>query len=153
MGDIMDARSLKCMFSSMKLDYATPQEVFDQLDSEFHFNLDACANKENTKVPSLYFEGDYALNANWWTLNKCPVRVFCNPPYGNKIGKYLKKGYEEFLKGSAELVVFLIPSRTDTQWWHNYVMKAQEIRFVKGRIRFDGKNPAPFPSCVAIFRN
>jgi site-specific DNA-methyltransferase (adenine-specific) len=78
-------------------------------------------------------------------------RNFVNPPYGREIGKWLKKGFEEANKG--KLVVFLIPSRTDTAWWHDFVMKAKEIRFIKGRLRFDNqKGSAPFPSCVVIFK-
>jgi len=151
---VLNTQSLKCMFSSVKLDYSTPQGVFDQLDKEFHFNLDACANEQNHKV-STWLEGNNGLNMEWCLHyeGKIKGRVFCNPPYGREIGKWIKKGYEEFIKGeTAELIVFLIPSRTDTKWWHEYIMKATEIRFVKGRISFDGKNSAPFPSCIAIFK-
>ena len=71
-------------------------------------------------------------------------------PYGRKIGKWLRKGYEESLKGS--LVVFLIPSRTDTKWWHEYVFKASEIRFIRGRLKFgNAQNSAPFPSVIVVF--
>lgn len=84
------------------------------------------------------------LSSEWGKVN------FVNPPYGNEIGKWIKKGYEEWQKGKT--VVFLIPSRTDTRWWHEYVMKATEIRFIKGRLKFDDqKNPAPFPSAIVIF--
>ena len=77
-------------------------------------------------------------------------RTFVNPPY-SQIETWIKKGYEE--SQQDKLVVFLIPSRTDTRWWHEYVMKAAEIRFIKGRLKFEGgKHNAPFPSCVVIFR-
>ena len=77
-------------------------------------------------------------------------RCWMNPPYGRGIGKWVQKAYEESLKGT--LVVCLLPSRTDTKWWHDYVMKAKEICFIKGRLKFGGaKNSAPFPSCVVIF--
>jgi site-specific DNA-methyltransferase (adenine-specific) len=76
---------------------------------------------------------------------------YVNPPYGNEIPKWIKKGYEEYQKGKS--VVFLIPSRTDTRWWHDYCMNATEIRFIKGRLKFDDcKNPAPFPSAIVIFK-
>lgn len=142
----MDTTTLKCMFSSMKLDYATPDEVFKQLDDEFHFNLDACASKENAKVSNYFDKEKNGLVQNWYG------NVFVNPPYGKSISLWIKKGYEEFINGNAEVVVFLIPSRTDTKYWHEYIMKATEIRFVKGRIKFNGKNSAPFPSAVVVFR-
>lgn len=76
---------------------------------------------------------------------------YVNPPYGRELGKWITKGYEEWKKGKT--VVFLIPSRTDTRAWHDYCMKASEIRFIKGRLKFDDqKNPAPFPSAIVIFR-
>ena len=78
-------------------------------------------------------------------------RNFVNPPYGREIPKWVYKGYEEWKKG--KLVVFLIPSRTDTKWWHDYIMKATEIRFIKGRLKFDDqKNSAPFPSAIVVFK-
>lgn len=74
-----------------------------------------------------------------------------NPPYGREIRKWVRKAYEEAQKGAT--VVCLLPARTDTAWWHDYVMRAVEIRFVQGRLRFGGAaNGAPFPSCVVIFR-
>jgi site-specific DNA-methyltransferase (adenine-specific) len=123
------------MFSSEKLDWNTPLEIYNKLDLEFVFDFDPCPTNPN-------FNG---LEIEWGKCN------FVNPPYGREIGKWLKKGYEEWRKGKT--VVFLIPSRTDTRWWHNYVMKAGEIRFIKGRLKFgNAKNSAPFPSCIVIFR-
>jgi len=151
----MDASILKCMFSSAKLDYSTPQYVFEQLDAEFHFNLDACANEENHKVPNYYY-GEEGLRRNWfcWKPVEERGRVFCNPPYGRKIGDWIEKGYEEFIRNNVDVLVFLLPSRTDTRWWHDYVMRAKEIRFIKGRLKFGGcGNSAPFPSCIVIFRS
>lgn len=76
---------------------------------------------------------------------------YVNPPYGREIGAWLAKGCNEYQKGKT--VVFLIPSRTDTKWWHEYVMWSDEIRFIKGRLHFDGhKNAAPFPSAIVIFK-
>ena len=104
------------------------------LDNEFHFDFDPCPTK-----PIL--DG---LIASWGDVN------FCNPPYGREIPKWIKKGYDEWLKGKT--VVFLIPSRTDTAWWHDYIMKATEIRFIRGRLKFQGaKHNAPFPSAIVIF--
>lgn len=136
---------MKVHFSSQRLDWATPQGVFDELDAEFGFDLDVCASRDNAKCAA-FFEGDEGLAHRWWGV------CFMNPPYGREIPKWMKKAYESSLEGVA--VVCLIPSRTDTRWWHDYVMKADEIRFIKGRLRFDGhKNSAPFPSAIVIFRS
>lgn len=125
----------KVMFSSLNLDWKTPKYLYDELNKEFNFNFDPCPIDPT-------FDG---LSIEWGQRN------FVNPPYGTQIKYWIKKGYEEHLKG--KLVVFLIPSRTDTQYWHQYIMKADEIRFIQGRLKFgDSKNSAPFPSCIAIFR-
>lgn len=122
-------------FSSQRLDWQTPKVVYEILDAEFHFDFDPCPHDPT-------FDG---LNVSWGNSN------FVNPPYGREIGKWLKKGYEESQQGKT--VVFLIPSRTDTRWWHDYVMKAQEIRFIKGRLKFgNATNSAPFPSAIIVFR-
>ena len=75
-------------------------------------------------------------------------RVFCNPPYGPGLSKWLERGLE------ANLAVFLIPARTDTRWFHEIVMpNAKEIRFIKGRLKFgDAVNGAPFPSMIVVFK-
>lgn len=121
-------------FSSQRLDWQTPKAVYQILDAEFNFDFDPCPI--NPK-----FDG---LKIEWGRVN------FVNPPYGREIPKWIKKGFEESQKGRA--VVFLIPSRTDTKWWHDYIMKADEIRFIKGRLKFgNAKNSAPFPSAIVIF--
>ena len=122
-------------FMSLRSDWKTPIKLYEELDKEFDFNFDPCPSKP-------IFDG---LSINWGNKN------FVNPPYGRQITTWIKKGFEESQTG--KLVVFLIPSRTDTKWWHDYIMKADEIRFIKGRLKFDGaKNCAPFPSCVVVFR-
>jgi hypothetical protein len=74
-----------------------------------------------------------------------------NPPYGREIGKWIKKAYEESLNGCT--VVCLLPSRTDTRWFWDYILGKAEIRFIKGRLKFGGhKNAAPFPSMIVIYR-
>lgn len=131
------------LFSSASGNWETPQELFDQLDREFELNLDACATSGNVKCYQFYTFG--SLEMPWRGF------VFCNPPYGREIGKRVKKGLLESRLGST--VVMLLPARTDTAWWHDYVMKADEIRFIRGRLRFSGhKNSAPFPSCIVVFR-
>jgi len=78
-------------------------------------------------------------------------RVYCNCPYGREISKWVKKAYEENKKGV--FVVMLLPARTDTKWFHDYIYNQHEIRFIKGRLKFnDGKQSAPFPSMLVIMR-
>jgi len=132
----MKKTELEVMFSSQRLDWQTPEALYRELDKEFNFDFDPCP--VNPK-----FDG---LKINWGHNN------FINPPYGKEIGKWLKKGFEEWQKGKRTCV-FLIPSRTDTKWWHDICMKATEIRFIKGRLKFKGAtNSAPFPSCIVIFK-
>lgn len=132
------------MFTSSTDDWATPRDFFEKLDAEFHFDLDVCASAENAKCERFFTKADDGLSKEW------RGRCWMNPPYGREIGQWVRKAFETSLRGG--LVVCLLPSRTDTQWWHDYCMKG-EIRFVQGRLRFgDGKNSAPFPSAVVIFR-
>lgn len=120
-------------FSSATDHWSTPKEIYEALHREFKFNCDPCP-----------LNGNDGLSIDWGTS------TFCNPPY-SEISKWIKKGYEEHLKGKT--IVFLIPSRTDTRWWHDYCMKG-EIRFIKGRLKFgDAKNSAPFPSAIVIFKS
>jgi site-specific DNA-methyltransferase (adenine-specific) len=127
------------------MDYPTPQEFFNQLNETYHFTLDPCASKDNAKCERYYTKEQDGLKQKW------EGRVFCNPPYGREIGKWIKKGFDEVGGGNCEIAVFLIPSRTDTKYFHEYVMRAKEIYFVKSRLKFDGKNSAPFPSCIVVF--
>ena len=141
-------------FSSQRLDWQTPQAVYDELDKEFNFNLDPCCTKESAKCSRYFTEKEDGLSTLWCHTGVEPVNVFMNPPYGREIVKWMEKAYQEIqCKHGPETIVCLVPSRTDTRWWHNYCMKADEIRFIKGRLKFDGhKNSAPFPSALVIFR-
>ena len=122
------------LFTSASCHYSTPGDLYDVLNSEFRFDDDPCPLNPITD----------GLSREWGN------RTYMNPPYGKEIGLWLKKAYEESQKG--KLVVCLIPSRTDTRWWHDYVMKSDQIRFLKGRLKFGGlNNSAPFPSCVVVF--
>lgn len=137
----------QAMFSSASGDWETPQGLFKELDNEFHFNLDACATPETAKCRSFYTVADNALGRPW------AGTVFVNPPYGRGITAWVAKAYSES-QVWGRTVVMLLPARTDTSWWHDYVMKADEIRFIRGRLKFGrAKNSAPFPSCVVIFRS
>ena len=139
------------LFSKASDEWSTPQWLFDMLDDEFQFHLDAAATCKNSKCGPCYCDkiGDALSLELSWDYHSQGFPVWLNPPY-SKIGAFMKKAYEESLKGAV--VVCLIPARTDTKYWHDYVMKAQEIRFVKGRLKFgDSKNSAPFPSVIVIF--
>jgi len=128
-------------------EWETPPELFRQLDAEFGFMLDAAATRDNALCPAFCTEATDGLACDWHRN----FAVYCNPPYGTQIGRWVQKGYEEAQKGCT--VVMLIPARTDTAYWHDYVMRAAEIRFVRGRLRFSGTTDnAPFPSAVVIFR-
>ncbi len=136
----------QALFSSRSDDWSTPQKFYDQLHAEFDFNLDPAATDTNHKCPTYYTPEQDGLKMPW-----TGYRAFCNPPYGREIGKWVEKAYNEAQAGA--LVVMLLPARTDTGWWHDYVMKANEIRYIRGRLKFgDGRNSAPFPSAVVIFK-
>lgn len=127
-------------FSSQRMDWQTPKAVYDELDAEFGFTHDPCPPVSEDE----FWRVD-GLASDWGTSN------FVNPPYGGEIGKWVAKAYQQWQMGRT--VVLLIPSRTDTIWWHEFVMKATEIRFIKGRLKFGGATTsAPFPSAVIVFQ-
>ena len=113
------------LFSSAKEDWETPREFFERLDGEFHFDLDVCAFPHNAKCPAYFTKEDDGLAREWGNRTCCGATVVC-----------------------------LVPSRTDTAWWHDTVLAGgAEVRFVRGRLRFVGaEHPAPFPSAVVFFR-
>ena len=140
------------LFSSQKDDWETPQELFDELNREFRFTLDVCATPQNRKVSNFYTKEDDALKQDWHGV------CWMNPPYGREIGKWVEKAAYEAWHGAT--VVCLLPARTDTRWWHDYIgdnenhcpREGVEIRLLKGRLKFGGsKNSAPFPSAIVIF--
>jgi phage N-6-adenine-methyltransferase len=132
-------------FRSDRHTWGTPQAFFDTLDAEFAFTLDTCALPSHAKCPRFYTPADDGLQQPW--IGIC----WCNPPYGRVIAQWVQKAYESAQHGA--LVVCLLPARVDTRWWHQYVMRAAEIRYLPGRLKFVGaKSRAPFPSAVVIFR-
>ena len=135
------------LFSSNSNEWATPQAFYDALDAEFHFDLDPCATAQNHKCEKFYTIEDDGLTQDWGG-----ARVFCNPPYGRELSRWVRKCYEESRKPDT-LVVMLIPARTDTIYFHDYIYhKAKEIRFIRGRLHFnESKQGAPFPSMVVVF--
>lgn len=147
------------LLSSKKMDYCTPQDFFDGLNQEFHFTLDAAATDKSAKCPVYYTPETDGLTNPW---NIAGGAVFCNPPYGREIGKWVRKAYEEAQNGTT--IVMLLPARPDTTYFHDYIYERAEIRFIRGRLMFTDENgepprnkkgkpmKAPFPSMVVIYR-
>ena len=132
----------EAIFSSKTDIWETPQNFFDKLNEEFHFQTDVCALPENAKCKNFYTPEQDGLAQEW--SGTC----WCNPPYGRQIGKWVRKASE-----SKATTVMLIPARTDTAWFHDYICGKAEVRFVRGRLRFSGaKVNAPFPCMVVVFR-
>lgn len=137
----------KTLFSSASHEWETPQWLFDQLDAEFCFTIDVCAAPSNAKCRR-YFSPEHDGLLQSWAGETC----WCNPPYGREVWKWVKKAHLESSFHGAT-VVMLLPARTDTSWFHDYIHGLAEVRFLRGRLRFGGaKNSAPFPSMIAVFR-
>lgn len=137
----------KLMFSSKSDLWETPQELFDRLDNEFHFTLDVCALPENAKCQQFYTPEQDGLSQPWAGV------CWCNPPYGRNVGQWVRRAW--LASAAGNVVVMLLPARTDTRWFHEYIYSRErvEIRFLRGRLKFgESKNAAPFPSMIAIFR-
>ena len=142
----MNEKTRGVMFSSKTDLWETPSELFEELNKEFNFNVDVCALPQNAKCKTFYTPEDDGLSKKW------VGPVWCKPPYGRTISEWVKKANEEQKNGNT--VVMLLPARTDTKWFHEYIYNKNkvEIRFIKGRLKFGGtKNSAPFPSMIVIF--
>lgn len=142
------------LLSSKNMNWCTPPDFFAELDQEFHFELDPAATDKSAKCARYFTPADDGLSQDWGGCS-----VFCNPPYGRAIQDWVRKGYEESQKPGT-VVVMLIPARTDTSYFHDYIFhgKADEVRFLRGRLKFtdeDGnaKDAAPFPSAVIVWRS
>lgn len=135
-------------FSSTKDDWETPQSLFDKLNEVYDFTLDPCSSDANAKCEKHYTIFDDGLSKSWEGES-----VFVNPPYGREIGKWVEKCYRE--RNRAKNVVALLPARTDTSWFHDYIYGYSTIKFLRGRLKFevDGVpgNSAPFPSMVVVW--
>lgn len=144
----------KGMFTSRSDEWETPKDFFNKLNKEFNFTLDVCASINNYKCSHYFDRLDDGLSKNWFERNflinkEVAGAIWMNPPYGRQIDKWIEKAFKESINST---VVCLLPARTDTLWFHNYVMKAKEIRFVKGRLKFgNAKNTATFPSMLVVF--
>ncbi len=147
------------LLSSQNMNWCTPQDFFDELNAEFHFVLDVAATERSAKCANFFTPETDGLAQSW----SCRGAVFCNPPYGREIRKWVQKAYAEAQRGQT--IVLLIPARTDTAFFHDYIYGKAEIRFVRGRLTFTDENgnpqrdksgramPAPFPSMVVIYNH
>ena len=137
------------LFFSCKTDqWETPQDFFDQLDKEFHFTLDPCADESNHKCDRYFTKDQDGLKQDW-----SGETVFCNPPYGRKVGKWVQKCFQEVYQGNCKCAVLLLFANTDTKWFHDWIYHKAEVRFIKGRLKFGGgRVNSPKPSMVVIFR-
>lgn len=134
------------LYSSKKQDWNTPLSLFNKLNKEFNFTLDVCADDSNFKCKNYFDIHKNGLIQEW--IGNC----WMNPPYGREISKWIEKATLSIKNKECNIIVCLLPVRSDTKWWHNYVMKSSEIRFLNKRLTFDGaNNKAPFPSCIVIF--
>ncbi|WP_368270825.1 DNA N-6-adenine-methyltransferase [Enterocloster lavalensis] len=138
----------RSLVSSNSNEWATPQKFFDILDDEFHFTLDPCSSHMNCKT-----DKHYTINENGLLQDWSGEHVFMNPPYGYQTSQWIEKAYKESLRGAV--VVCLIAARTDTSYWHDIIFRhAAQIRFIRGKIKFDGAAwNAPFASAVVVFDN
>lgn len=142
----------KALFSRDRDDWETPPEFFQLLDAEFHFTLDPCADAQNAKCDKFFTKEMDGLVQPW-----AGHVVYVNPPY-SQIKTWVGQCWTQMMVSQCTIVL-LIPSRTDTRYWHRYITNgsqwpgAAELRFVKGRLKFvGGKHSAPFPSVVVVFR-
>lgn len=140
----------QALLSSKNMCWCTPQDFFDRLNAEFDFVLDPAATDKTAKCALFYTPETDGLSQSWDRGGA----VFCNPPYGGEIGKWVRKAFEEAHGGYP--IVLLIPARTDTAYFHDYIYGKAEIRFIRGRLRFtddegNAADPAPFPSMVVIY--
>lgn len=139
-------------FSSDRTDWETPQSYFNKLNEKYHFTLDAAASDENHKVNRYFTKENSALENSWGDSSEI---VFINPPYGRNMYEWFKKVFEEQQDGKT--IVCLVPARTDTKWFHEFIYHKAEIVFIKGRIKYElnGKQqgPAPFPSMIVVYND
>jgi len=141
--------NIRVHFLSRSQEWATPWNLFRVLDRTLGpYTLDPCATAENAKCRLFYTEKENGLMQDW-----SREKVFMNPPYGREIGHWIGKAFTESQRGAV--VSCLVPARTDTSWWHKYIMKAERVILLRGRVRFispeGNSSPAPFPSAVAHF--
>mgnify|MGYP000875913726 FL=1 len=139
------------MFSSKKEDWETPQLFFNELNKKYKFNWDLASSDANAKCVNHFTVGDDSLSQDWSALEG---NLWLNPPYGRDLKRWVKKAYESSLN-REDVLVMLIPSRTDTSYWHDYIFDKAEIKFIRGRLKFENggvaSQPAPFPSALIVY--
>lgn len=140
----------QALLSSKNMNWCTPQDFFDELDLEFGFVLDVAATEKTAKCQRYYTPKTDGLTQSW----QCDGAVFCNPPYGRQLGKWVRKAWQEAQTGQT--IVLLIPARTDTAYFHDFIYGKAEIRFLRGRLYFTDESGnvadrAPFPSMVVVY--
>ena len=139
----------RALLKSGRDDWETPQALYDELDAEFGFTVDACATQHNTKCQRFFSPEQDGLLQDW-----SGETVWLNPPYSTKLqDAFVRKAYEA-TRDADTTVVALLPARTDTKRFHKYILEKAEIRFLPGRITFVGaESAAPFPSMVVVWRS
>lgn len=142
----------KSMFTSDKQYWETPRDFFNKINNLFHFNWDLASTNENALCKNHLTEEDDSLSIDWGGLSG---NMFLNPPYGRELKLWVKKAAETKLKHNQYLVL-LIPARTDTSYWHDYIFNKAKIKFLRGRLKFaingEQKDAAPFPSALIIYQ-
>lgn len=130
-------------------EWSTPQDLFDQLDAEFHFTVDAAASDENHKCDRYYTKEQDGLVQDWGG-----EVVWCNPPYGkSQCRLWVEKAYRECCRTDGTVAVLLLPARTDVEYFHRFILHRTEIRFIRGRLKYNNaRYNAPFSSMIVIFR-
>lgn len=139
------------LFTSNKEDWETPGIFFNNLNEKYHFNWDLAASDDNAKCNNYLTRDDNSLEQNWGGLDG---NLFLNPPYGRELKLWVKKAAETHLK-NGQYLVLLIPARTDTSYWHDFIFGKAQINFLRGRLKFElngeSKDAAPFPSALVIY--
>lgn len=138
------------LFSSANCEWETPPDLFEKLNRKYHFTLDAASTDANALCKEHYTREQNGLLQSW----KTGGAVWCNPPYGKDIVKWVRKAWEESQTG--QLIVLLIPARTDTKWFHDYVYHKAAIYFLRGRLKYglngkQARNNAAFPSMIIVY--
>jgi phage N-6-adenine-methyltransferase len=125
--------------------WSTPQPIFDVLNKEFEFQVDLCADPDNAKCKN-WLDRQVSLDTDW----SGEGTAWLNPPYGKDITDWVRKA----ARTNRRIVGFL-PGRTNAPWWHDHVMQAIELRFVRRKVSFANgegcKGVPPWGAVVAIW--
>lgn len=141
-------------YSSASAEWYTPPDLFNEWNIKYGpFDLDPCpaATSPIKKLIPISCANKSGLTSSWFG------RVYCNPPYGREIGQWTRKAQQEIQNPNTDIIVMLVPARTDTAWWHEAIDAGAQPVFLRGRIKFWGpespyKSSAPFPSALLIFK-